>query len=123
VAVPHRCSFDQLSIDVAKGCAISRARFLPDAGTTTCSNSWSYFSCIGAFRSRLGMLGEKELRESAAAGPAFPSGLAPAGPLPCATSTSRCLASLRAHCVGIDVGRQDLSILPGANRITTLHAP
>ena len=112
--MPHRCSFDQISIDAAMGSAVSRAS-LPAACRMPArprgSNSGSYFSCIGAFRSRLGMLGEKELRESAAAGPAFPSGLAPAGPLPCATSTSRCLASLRAHCVGIDVSRQDLSIL------------
>jgi hypothetical protein len=99
------------------GSAVSRAsatRFLPDAGTAAC-----YFSCISAFRSRLGLLGAKELRESATAGPAFPSGLAPAGSSPGPTSTSR----FAARALRSDVGCQDLSILPGANQMTTLPAP
>ena len=111
--MPHRCSFDQISIDAAMGSAVSRASatpFLPDAGTTTCSNSGSYFSCI-ASHSASAYSVRRRCARSAAAGPAIPSGLAPVGSLPRATSTSRHLALLRAHWVGIDVGRQDLSIL------------
>jgi len=72
---------------------------------------------------RLGMLGAKTLHEVRSSRPGDPLGPGPGRPLPRATSTSRCLALLRAHCVGIDVGRQDLSILLGANQITTLLAP
>jgi hypothetical protein len=68
-------------------------------------------SCRRRLALHIGMLGEKALREVRSSRRDFRRGPAPAGSLPFAASASSRLATLRAHSDGIDVGREDLSIL------------
>jgi hypothetical protein len=122
--VPHRCSFDQISIGATMvRRVLQSATHLPNAGTASVRTA-GHISVVSvpfalasacSVRSSCGSP-PQPARRSVRALSRTALCHAPSG-------TSRCLDSLRAHCVGIDVGRQDLSILPGANQITTLLAP
>jgi hypothetical protein len=109
--VPHRCSFDQISIDAAVGSAVSRASatpFLPDAGTTTCSNSGSYFSCIASHSASA--YSAKTLHEVCSSRPGDPLGPGP-GRLFAVRHEHQLLSCFAARALRSDVGCQDLSIL------------
>jgi hypothetical protein len=102
VAVPHRCSFDQISIDAAMGSA-SATPFLPDAGTTI----FQLYRCLSL---RLGLLDAKTLREVRSSRPGDPLGPGPRR-LFVVRHEHRPLSCFAARALRSDVGRQDLSIL------------
>jgi hypothetical protein len=122
--VPHRCSFAQISIDAAIRSAVSRAFRYPLLAGCRHDHVFEQRVIFQLYRLslRLGILGAKTLREVRRGRPGVPLGPAPGRPFamrhehqPPSCFAARALRS--------DVGCQDLSILPRANQMTTLHAP
>ena len=110
--MPHRCSFDQISIDAAIRSAVSRAFRYPLLAGCRHDHVFEQRVIFQLYRPslRLGTLGAKTLHEVRSSRPGDPLGPGP-GRLFVVRHEHQPLSCFAARALRSDVGCQDLSIL------------